>query len=150
MRAAVISAFGPPSVLNVREVDDPVPGADEVLIRVHASALNRADILQRLGKYPPPPGVPTDIGGIEFAGEVTALGPGATRWRAGDRVYGIAGGGAHAEAIRVHQDTIARTFPPSVTIKDYTSGGATGYLNPKPGAQPERFPTIIQIVPAPR
>lgn len=108
MRAAVISAFGPPSVLNIREVDDPVPGTDEVLIRVHASALNRADILQRLGKYPPPPGVPTDIGGIEFAGEVIALGPGATRWRAGDRVYGIAGGGAHAEAIRVHQDTIAR------------------------------------------
>jgi NADPH:quinone reductase-like Zn-dependent oxidoreductase len=76
-----------------------------VLVRVHASALNRADILQRLGKYPAPPGSPADIAGIEFAGEVVDAGD--TRWRTGDRVFGITGGGAHAEFLVAHAEALA-------------------------------------------
>ena len=108
MIAAVISRFGPPSVLELREVPTPTPAAREVLVRVHASALNRADLLQRIGKYPPPPDAPRDIPGIEFAGEVAATGRDTTRWHAGDRVFGLIGGGAHAEYVVVHEATIAR------------------------------------------
>lgn len=108
MRAAVITSFGAPEVLEVRDVPTPEPGPGQVLVRVRGSALNRADILQRLGKYPPPAGYATDIGGIEFAGEVSALGPGATRWRIGDRVYGITGGGGHAEFLTMDERAMAR------------------------------------------
>lgn len=108
MRAAVITSFGAPDVLEVREVPTPEPGPRQVLVRVHGSALNRADILQRMGRYPPPPGYPTDIGGIEFAGEVSALGSGASRWGVGDRVYGITGGGCHAEFLTVDERAVAR------------------------------------------
>lgn len=107
MRAAVITAPGGPEVLEVRDAPTPVPGEHEVLVRVRASALNRADVLQRMGRYPAPPGAPADIAGIEFAGEVAATGPRATRWREGDRVYGITGGGAHAEYLVVHERAIA-------------------------------------------
>jgi NADPH:quinone reductase-like Zn-dependent oxidoreductase len=69
--------------------------------------MNRADVLQREGRYPPPPGVPADIPGIEFAGEVVGQGSGATRWPIGSRVFGIVGGGAHAEFLVVNQDAIA-------------------------------------------
>src|ERR1051325_10318834 len=72
--------------------------------RVRAAGLNRADILQRKGAYPAPPGWPADIPGLEYAGEVDAAGPGVTRWRPGDRVMGLAGGGAHAEYLVVHED----------------------------------------------
>ena len=64
----------------------------EILVRVHSSALNRADLSQRMGRYPAPPGVPADIPGIEFAGEVAGRGTGAERWRDGDRVFGIVSG----------------------------------------------------------
>lgn len=114
MIAAVISRFGPPEVLEVREVPTPTPAPDEVLVRVHASALNRADLLQRIGRYPAPPGWPSDIPGLEFAGEVAATGGDARRWRAGDRVFGLAGGGAHAEYVVVHEATIAR-IPDALT-----------------------------------
>ncbi|MCC6318675.1 MAG: NAD(P)H-quinone oxidoreductase [Gemmatimonadaceae bacterium] len=108
MRAAIITSFGGPEVLAVREVSDPVAGEAQVLVRVRASALNRADILQRLGRYPAPPGAPTDVAGIEFAGEVAACGPGVTRWQPGDRVYGITGGGGHAQLLVAHERTIVR------------------------------------------
>jgi putative PIG3 family NAD(P)H quinone oxidoreductase len=108
MIAAVISRFGPPDVLELRDVPTPVPAAHEVLVRVHASALNRADLLQRMGRYPAPPGWPSDIPGIEFAGQVAATGSDVTRWRSGDRVFGLVGGGAHAEYLVVHEATIAR------------------------------------------
>jgi NADPH:quinone reductase-like Zn-dependent oxidoreductase len=78
-----------------------------VLVRVRASALNRADLLQRQGKYPAPPGWPADIPGMEIAGEVVEYGAGATRWSIGARVFGIVGGGAHAELIATHQDALA-------------------------------------------
>jgi putative PIG3 family NAD(P)H quinone oxidoreductase len=107
MRAAVITKPGPPEVLEIRDVPRPEPGAGEVLVRVRASGLNRADLLQREGRYPPPPGAPAEFPGIEFAGEVAAAGPGATLWREGQRVFGIAGGGAHAEYVVAHERAVA-------------------------------------------
>lgn len=107
MRAATITQFGGPEVLVVREVPEPVPGAREVVVRVRATALNRADLLQRRGRYPAPNDAPPDIPGLEFAGEVLRPGPEASRWRVGDRVFGLAGGGAHAEQLAVHEDTLA-------------------------------------------
>lgn len=114
MRAAVISRFGPPEVLEVREVPTPVPGPHDVLVRVHATAVNRADLLQRIGRYPAPPGWPDDIPGLEFAGEVAATGSDARRWRPRDRVFGLAGGGTYAEYVVVHEATLAR-IPDTLT-----------------------------------
>ena len=108
MRAAIITAPGGPEVLEVRDVPTPEPGAEQILVRVRASALNRADLLQRRGLYPAPPGAPADIPGMEYAGEVAALGPGAREWRVGDRVYGLVGGGGQAEYVVVHERTAAR------------------------------------------
>lgn len=107
MRAAIIRQFGAPDVLAIQDVPDPVPGAREVLVRVRASALNRADVLQRLGRYPAPNGAPRDIPGLEFAGEVAGTGAGAARWRIGDRVFGLVAGGAHAQFVVAHEDTLA-------------------------------------------
>lgn len=111
MRAVVITRFGGPEVLEIREVPVPEPGPGEVLVRVHAVGLNRADILQRKGHYPAPPGVPADIPGLEFAGEVAGLGtpafpPRARRWSVGDRVMGLVAGGACAEFLVTHWDTL--------------------------------------------
>lgn len=117
MIAAVISRFGPPDVLELQERATPEPGPREVLVRVHASALNRADLLQRLGRYPAPPGWPSDVPGLEFAGEVAATGSDSTRWHTGDRVFGLAGGGAHAEYLVVHESTILRV-PDSMTWQE--------------------------------
>jgi NADPH:quinone reductase len=89
--------------LHLLEHPDPEPGAGEVLVRVRAAGLNGADMLQRRGFYPAPPGSPQDIPGLELAGEVAALGPGAERWGEGDRVMGIVGGGGQAELAVVHE-----------------------------------------------
>ena len=107
MRAIMISQPGGPDVLQVRDVPTPAPAAEEVLVRVRAAGLNRADLLQRQGRYPAPPGVPADIPGLEFDGEVAQLGPDASRWRSGQRVFGIVAGGAHAEYVIAHQHTLA-------------------------------------------
>ncbi|HUK88641.1 MAG TPA: NAD(P)H-quinone oxidoreductase [Terriglobales bacterium] len=107
MPAVVITRPGGPEVLEIREVPRPAPGAGEVLVRVRASALNRADLLQRQGRYPAPPGAPADIPGLEFAGEVAELGSGTTRWRPGQRVFGLAAGGAHALYVVAHEQTLA-------------------------------------------
>lgn len=107
MKAVVITGAGGPEVLALREVPTPEPGASQIQVRVRASGLNRADLLQREGKYPAPPGVPQDIPGLEFAGEVSALGENATRWKLGQRIFGIVGGGAHAEYLVTHEDTVA-------------------------------------------
>jgi putative PIG3 family NAD(P)H quinone oxidoreductase len=106
MRGVVITQAGGPEYLAVKEVPEPVPGPREILVRVHASALNRADVLQREGRYPPPPGAP-DLPGLEFAGEVVERGPDAFRWPDGARVFGIVGGGAHAELLTVNEDAVA-------------------------------------------
>jgi putative PIG3 family NAD(P)H quinone oxidoreductase len=97
MKAAVITRPGGPEVLDIQQRPVPSPGAGEILVRVHASALNRADLHQRDGNYPAPPGSPADIPGLEFAGEVAAVGADVRDWREGDRVFGIVGGGANAE-----------------------------------------------------
>ena len=102
MRAVVIESFGEPDVLVVREVPDPEPGADEVLVEVVSSALNRADLLQRRGLYPGPP-AEFDIPGMEFAGRVVAVGPRVTGRSVGDPVMGIVAGSAHAELLVVHE-----------------------------------------------
>ncbi len=104
MRAIIHTAAGGPEVLQLGEAPTPVPGPEQVRVRVEAAGLNRADILQRRGRYPAPPGWPADIPGLEYAGTVELLGPGVTRWRVGDRVMGLVGGGAHAEYVVVHQD----------------------------------------------
>jgi NADPH:quinone reductase-like Zn-dependent oxidoreductase len=104
MRAIIHAAPGDPGVLQLRDVPTPEPGPNQVRVRVRAAGLNRADILQRKGRYAAPPGWPADIPGLEYAGEVELLGPGVTRWRPGDRVMGLVGGGAHAEYVVVHED----------------------------------------------
>ena len=103
MKAVIITRPGGPDVLEVQERATPEPGSGQIRVRVRASALNRADLLQREGNYPVPPGYPADIAGMEYAGEVDALGPGAMLWKRGDRVMGIIGGGGHAEYLCVHE-----------------------------------------------
>jgi putative PIG3 family NAD(P)H quinone oxidoreductase len=87
----------------VEEHADPEPGSGEVLVRVKAAGLNGADMMQRRGLYPAPPGSPPDIPGLEFAGEVVAAGPGAARFQEGDRVMAVVGGGGQAELATVHE-----------------------------------------------
>lgn len=103
MRAVVHSGHGGPETLAIREVDDPAVPSGHIRVRVRATALNRADILQRRGGYPAPAGAPADIAGLEYAGEVDAVGPGATLWKPGARVMGIVAGGGHAEHVCVHE-----------------------------------------------
>lgn len=103
MRAVAITAPGGPEVLVERHDPIPEPGPGEILVRVRASALNRADLLQRRGRYPAPPGAPQDVPGLEYTGEVEALGKGAGLWAVGNRVMGITPGGGHAEYLCVHE-----------------------------------------------
>lgn len=99
MRAATIAE----GEVVVKEHPDPVPGAGELLVRVRAAGLNGADLMQRRGFYPAPPGSPADIPGLELAGEVVGRGPGATRFEVGDRVMALVGGGGQAELALVHE-----------------------------------------------
>jgi NADPH:quinone reductase len=99
MRAATIRE----QELFIEEHSDPVAQGEEVLVRVHAAGLNGADMMQRRGLYPAPPGSPQDIPGMELAGEVAAVGPKAQRFEVGDRVMAIVGGGAQAELATVHE-----------------------------------------------
>lgn len=101
MTAVAISTPGGPMVLKPEKRDVPMPEAGEILIRVHAAGVNRPDVMQRKGAYPPPPGA-SDLPGLEVAGEVAALGEGATRWRVGDQVCALTPGGGYAEYVKVH------------------------------------------------
>jgi NADPH2:quinone reductase len=103
MRAVVITRPGGPDVLEVQDVETPEPVGDYVRVRVRASGINRADLLQRAGGYPAPAGSPADIPGLEFAGEVDAVGPRVTMWKTGQRVMGLVGGGAQAEYVLIHE-----------------------------------------------
>jgi NADPH2:quinone reductase len=98
MRAATVRD----GAVVVAEHADPVPGPGEVLVRIRTAGLNGADILQRAGRYPAPPGSPPDIPGLELAGEVADRGPRAERFALGDRVMAIVGGGGQAELAVVH------------------------------------------------
>jgi tumor protein p53-inducible protein 3 len=102
MEAILLKAPGAADQLYLGEYPTPQPGEHEVLIQVHATALNRADILQREGKYPPPAGA-SPVLGLEVAGVVEAVGPQVTRWRAGDRVFGLLSGGGYARYAVMHE-----------------------------------------------
>jgi putative PIG3 family NAD(P)H quinone oxidoreductase len=107
MKAVIITRPGGPEVLEIREVPQPSPTADQILVRVRASALNRADLLQRQGHYPAPFGYPHEIPGIEFAGEIVTVGSLVQLWKPGQRVFGLTGGGAHAEFVVAQERTVA-------------------------------------------
>jgi NADPH2:quinone reductase len=104
MRAVVYTGAGGHEVVQLRDVPAPEPGLHQVRVRIKAAGLNRADVYQRRGHYPAPPGSPPDIPGLEYAGEVEALGADSSRWNIGDRVMGLVGGGTHAEYVVAHQD----------------------------------------------
>jgi NADPH:quinone reductase len=108
MKAIVIARAGGPEVLELRDVPDPEPGPRQIRVLVAATAINRADLLQREGRYPAPEGAPQDIPGLEYAGEVDAVGVDVSRWRIGDRVMGLVGGGSYAERIVTHEDEAVR------------------------------------------
>jgi len=103
MKAVVNTKAGGLEVLEIQDRPAPEPNPSEVRIRVRCSALNRADISQRMGRYPAPPGSPVDIPGLEYSGEVDIVGSGVTMWKPGDRVMGIVGGGSHAELVTAHE-----------------------------------------------
>ena len=106
MRAVIFDGAGGPEVIRIAEVPKPAVAPGQVRVRVHAAALNRADLVQRRGHYPAPPGWPNDIPGLEFAGEVEAVRDDVSRWDVGDRVMGLVGGGGQAEYVVVHEDEL--------------------------------------------
>ncbi|KAI6042655.1 quinone oxidoreductase putative [Pisolithus marmoratus] len=111
MRAVLIKdGKGPIENLYIGEVEKPVPKESQVLVKVAAFGLNRMDLSQREGRYPPPPGA-SIILGVEFSGCVESVGPGVTKWSPGDEVFGLSGGGAYAEYIASHQDLLIRKSP---------------------------------------
>lgn len=117
MKALVITKPGGPDVLAVLDRPRPEPRADEILVRVIAAGINRADLLQREGHYPAPPGSPQDIPGLEYSGVVEAVGPDCRVRTIGDRVFGLVGGGAQAEYLVTRED-LAMLVPASVADKD--------------------------------
>jgi len=119
MRAVVVREPGGPEMLQLAEAPDPVPGEGELLIRNHATALNRADVLQRMGFYPPPPGA-SSIPGLECAGEVDRIGRGVSDFRPGDRVFALLAGGGYAEKVVVAAE-VAMRIPPNL---DFESAAA--------------------------
>ena len=116
MRAVVITQPGGPEVLRLEEVPDPVPGPGEVLVAVAAAGLNRADVLQRQGHYPPPPGSPP-YPGMECSGRIIELGPEVAGWQVGDEVCALLGGGAYAEQVAVPQGQLL-PVPDGVSLVD--------------------------------
>lgn len=122
MKAVVITSPGGPEVLTLQEVPDPVCGPDDLLVRVHATALNRADILQRKGGYPQPGATAShEIPGLEFAGEVVGLGDRVTGFAVGDRVMGLLPGGGYAEMVTTHH-RLAMKVPEALSWEE---AGAT-------------------------
>jgi NADPH:quinone reductase len=116
MRAVVLEAHGGPDVLSIRQVPDPRPGPEEVVVEVVSTALNRADLLQRRGFYPGPP-MEHEIPGLELAGRVLSLGERVQAWAVGDAVMGVVGGGSYAELIAVHERQLL-PVPTSVAVAD--------------------------------
>jgi len=117
MKAVRFTGKGGPEVVELADVEQPVPSRGEVLVRVRAAAMNRADLLQRRGLYPPPPGFREDIPGLELAGEVAALGEAVTGWKVGDRVMAIAAGEAQAELCVVHERMLL-PIPPGLSFEE--------------------------------
>jgi NADPH2:quinone reductase len=117
MIAVTYQGAGGPEVMSVGEQPDPVPLPSEVLVRATHAALNPADLVQRAGHYPAPPGSPADIPGLEVAGTVIACGDAVTAWRAGDRVFGLVGGGGLSDTVAVHERHVARV-PDQLTDRE--------------------------------
>jgi putative PIG3 family NAD(P)H quinone oxidoreductase len=117
MRAVVLHEHGGPEVLQIEDVPSPSFGAEDILVSVVATALNRADLLQRMGFYPNPFPQGPEIPGLEFAGTVKAVGERVTAWKVADKVMGIVSGGAYAEELVLHERQ-AMGVPQSVTLPD--------------------------------
>jgi putative PIG3 family NAD(P)H quinone oxidoreductase len=117
MIAVTFLGAGGPEVVSVGERPDPVPLPSEVLVRATHAGLNPADVVQRAGNYPAPPGSPADIPGLEVAGTIVACGEAVTTWRAGDRVFGLVGGGGLADMVAVHERHVAR-IPDDLTDRE--------------------------------
>lgn len=118
MRAVVIPKYGDADVLELREIADPEPGPDQVLVEVVASAMNRADLLQRAGQYPAPGPKPLfEIPGLEFSGRVGSVGSQVERWSIGDEVMGIVSGGAMAEKVVTHERML-QSVPEDIDLAD--------------------------------
>ncbi len=117
MREIHFAGAGGPEVIRLRDIPVPEPREHEVRVRVCASGVNRADLLQRQGKYPAPAGWPADVPGLEFSGEVDVAGPEVTRWQRGDRVMGLVGGGAQAELVLTHEAELL-PVPDSMNLAD--------------------------------
>ncbi len=116
MTAIAITAPGGPEVLKPVRLPVPVPKSGELLVRVRAAGVNRPDVLQRQGAYPPPPGAP-ESPGLEIAGEVAGLGPGVKRYEAGDQICALVPGGGYAEYAVVHEDN-ALPLPPGLSLTE--------------------------------
>src|SRR5205823_9685007 len=117
MRAVRIVSHEGEGRLEVCEVERPAAHADRVRVRVRAAGLNRADLLQKRGRYPAPPGAPADIPGLEFAGEVEQTGEEVRAWKTGQRVFGITAGGAQAEYVVVPENHLAE-IPPNLSFEE--------------------------------
>jgi len=118
MKAVLIREFGSPDVLEIAHVAEPKhPSGSEVVVRVHAAGLNRADLLQVAGKYPPPAGYDPKRPGMEFAGEVAAVGDSVKGWKTGDRVFGIIAGEAQSEFLKVDASLLA-PIPENLSFTD--------------------------------
>ncbi|KAJ6725071.1 QUINONE OXIDOREDUCTASE PIG3 [Salix viminalis] len=119
MKAVVITTPGGPEVLQLQEVEDPQIKEDEVLVKVEATALNRADTLQRQGKYPPPTGA-SSYPGLECSGTIEAVGKNVSRWKIGDQVCALLSGGGYAEKVAVPAGQVL-PVPQGVSLKDAAS-----------------------------
>ncbi|MBW6508623.1 MAG: NAD(P)H-quinone oxidoreductase [Desulfuromonadales bacterium] len=116
MKAVVIKEFGAPTVMSVGEVTKPQPKENEVLIKVAATSINRPDLVQRVGNYPPPPG-DSEILGLEVAGTVEAVSSGVSNWKVGDRVMSLVGGGGYAEYAVAYADHLM-AIPDSMSFEE--------------------------------
>lgn len=117
MRAVTIPTYGEPDVMVIADVADPEPGPEEILVEVVATAVNRADVLQRRGLYPSPAGGDVEIPGLEYAGRVVRVGQRVTRWSVGDEVMGLVPAGSYAELVTTHEREAVRV-PVGVEVAD--------------------------------
>jgi len=116
MKAVIVTSPGTAENLIIGETEKPIPKPDEILVKVAATALNRADILQREGKYPPPKGA-SPVLGLEMSGEIEEVGKNVTKWKIGDKVFGLLPGGGYAEFAVIHQD-MAMAMPENLSLTE--------------------------------